>query len=232
MHRQQRSKLLEAYRALPADLQVIVNLLSVYHGYCSLTNIGKALAGLGIKEGSRVLKSETVKARLRPLIAEGLLEENVRPGGTRCSRSLVEVITRQLIADKEFEMYAAEVLALNPAGKGYYRYNSAEDCIREARIHFHRGDYPEMQACLDMGGRYPGNLPSHIDLYLSWFLNPLDVDWFQKQHPLILKDMAEYAALHQVVYLYNHPDLDAFFQKQLQDGEERDDPIFSRLYLE
>ncbi|MGY6276727.1 DEAD/DEAH box helicase [Methylomonas sp. MgM2] len=228
----QRAKLLQAYLALPADLQVIVNLLAVYHGYCSLTNIAKMLANLGIKEGSRILKSETVKARLRPLIAEGLLEENVRPGGTRCSRALVEVITRQLIADKEFEMYAAEVLALNPAGKGYYRYNTAEDCVREARIYFHRGNYQEMQACLELGGRYPGGLPSHVDLYLSWFLNPLDVAWFQRRHGLILKELAEYAALHQTIYLYRQPDLDVFFEQQLADGEERDDPIFSRLYLE
>ena len=149
MQQSQRTKLLEAYQALPADLQIIVNFLAVYCSYCSLINIAKALAGLGIKEGSRVLKSETVKARLRPLIAEGLLEENVRPGGTRCSRALVEVITRRLIADKEFEMYAAEALALNPPGKGYYRYNTADDCIREARIHFHRGDYQQMQVCLE-----------------------------------------------------------------------------------
>lgn len=232
MHNPQRSKLLEAYRALPADLQTIVNLLAVYNGYCSLTNIAKGLAGLGIKEGNRVLKSETVKARVRPLIGEGILEENVRPGGTRCARALVEVITRQLIADKEFEMYAAEVLALSPAGKGYYRYNTADDCIREARIHFHRGDYQQMQACLDMGSRYPGGLPTHIDLYLSWFLNPLDLAWFQQNHPLILKEMAEYAALHQSLYLYSQPELETFFQQQLQDGEDRDDPLFTRFYLE
>ncbi|MGR8930235.1 MAG: DEAD/DEAH box helicase [Gammaproteobacteria bacterium] len=232
MPNSQRTKLLDNYRALPADLQVIVNLLSVYHGYCSLTNIAKALAGLGIKEGNRILKSETVKARIRPLIAEGLLEENVRPGGTRCSRSLVEIITRQLVSDREFEMYAAEVLALNPPGKGYYRYNTAEDCIREARIQFYRGDYQQMQACLNMGQRYPGNLPGHVDLYLSWFLNPVNLAWFQKWHPVILKEMAEYSALHQLIYLYRHPELETFFQSQLQDGEDRDDPIFTRLYLE
>lgn len=232
MHQPQRIKLIESYRALPADLQIIINLLAVYHGYCSLSNIGKMLANLGIKEGNRVLKSETVKARLRPLIADGLLEENVRPGGTRCSRALVEVITRQLVADKEFEIYAAEVLALNPPGKSYYRYNTAEDCIREARIHFHRGDYQEMQACLDMGQRYPGNLPSHIDLYLSWVLNPLDALWFREKHALIVREIAGYAALHQLVYLYQYPELDAFLKQHIADDEGRDDPDFTRLYLQ
>ena len=232
MHQAQRTKLLQAYQALPADLQTIVNLLAVYNGYCSLTNLAKALAGLGIKEGSRVLKSETVKARLRPLIAEGLLEENARPGGTRCVRALVEVITRQLISDQEFEIYAHEVLALNPPGRGYYRYNTADDCIREARIYFHRADYQQMQSCLDAGRRYPGNLPGHIDLYLTWFLNPLDVAWFQKHHSQIIREMARYAALHQSVYLYRLPELEVFFAQLMDDDEGRSDALLTRLYLE
>jgi len=232
MHQPCRSKLLEAYRALPADLQAVVNLLAVYHGYCSLTNIAKMLAGLGIKEGSRVLKSETVKARLRPLIAEGLLEENVRPGGTRCSRLLVETLTRQLIADREFEIYAAEVLASSPQGNSYYRYNTAEDCIREARIHFHRGDYQEMQNCLEIGRRYPGNLPVSADLYLAWFMNPLDVAWFQNRHGLIVGNLAEYAALHQKIYLYAQTDLDGFFAAYLATDEGRSNTTVVTSYLE
>ncbi|AEG01077.1 DEAD/DEAH box helicase [Methylomonas methanica] len=232
MHIPNQAKLLDAYRALPGDLQILVNLLAVYYGYCSLTNIGKCLAGLGIKEGNRVLKAETVKARLRPLIAEGLLEENVRPGGTRCNRNLVESITRQLVAEQEFEKYAAQVFALSSSSQSYYRYNTADDCVREARIHFHRGDYQQMQTCLDLGRRYPGNLPSHIDLYLSWFLNPFDSAWFQKHHPVILPEMASYACLHQLIYLYRQPQLEAFFQQLLDSDEGRRDSVFTRLFLE
>ncbi|MCK9604884.1 MAG: DEAD/DEAH box helicase [Methylomonas sp.] len=232
MHASNQAKLLDAYRALPGDLQMLVNLLAVYYGYCSLTNIAKCLAGLGIKEGNRVLKAETVKARLRPLIAEGLLEENVRPGGTRCARNLVESLTRQLVADNEFEKYAAQVFALSSPSQGYYRYNTAEDCIREARIHFHRGDYQKMQECLNIGRRYPGNLPSHIDLFLSWFLSPLDMAWFQTHRSQVLQEMAGYACLHQLIYLYQHPRLEGFFQQQLHSDEGRADPAFIRLYLE
>ena len=59
-----------------------------------------------------------------------------------------------------------------------------------------------MQTCLNVGMRYPGGMPSHADLYLSWFLNPLDVEWFRQKHGLILREMAEFAALHQLLYLY------------------------------
>ena len=231
MNNPQRSKLLNAYQALPGDLQTLVNLLAVYYSYCSQTNIAKGLASLGIKEGSRVLKAETIRARLRPLIASGLLEENVRPGGTRCCRALVEVITRQLIQNQDFDAYATVVKGLNPTGSGYYHYNTAEDCIREARIHFHRGDYQKLQACLDMGQRYPGNLPNHIDLYLSWFFNPIDMDWFNNRHALIAAEMAGYAALHQMLYLYQQPELDSFYQQQLADNN-NPDRMLARLHLE
>ena len=232
MHTNQSAKLLDAYRSLPAELQVIVKLLAVYYGYCSLTNIGKGLASFDIKEGSRVLKPETIKARLRPLITAGLLEENVRPGGTRCARGLVEVIARQLVSDNEFEAYAAVVMQLSPSGGNYYRYNSTDDCMREVRIHFHQGDYAQMQSCLEIGHRYPGNLPNRMDMFLSWFLNPLDVGFFQKHHPSILQEMAVYTSLHQLVYLYQQPQLDALFQQQLMEAGGSHDSLLTRCYLE
>ena len=232
MHAPQQTKHLNAYRALPNELQVIVKLLAVYYGYCSLTNLAKCLAGMGIKEGNRVLKSETVGARIRPLIAAGILEENIRPGGTRCARTLVEIISRELIVDKEFDEYVAVVKRLSPESKGYYHYNTAEDCIRDARIHFHRGDYPQMQSCLDVGQRYPGNLPHTIDLYLSWFLNPLDIGFFEQHHPHILKELAAYACLHQLIYLYQQPELDTFYQQQLDDSESRENRTLTRVFLE
>lgn len=232
MHASQRAHKLETYLALPADLQTIVNLLAVYYGYCSFTNIAKGLADLGIKEGNRLLKSETVKARLRPLIADGLLEENSRPGGTRCDRSLVELITRHLVADKQFETYATVILALNPPKSSYYRYNSPEDCLQEARIQFHRGEYAKVEECLTLGRRIWVGLPNIIDLYLTWFLNPLDVDYFKQHHGAALTQMAQYSALHQLIYLYQHPGLEEFFSQLLEDDDSRADPILTRLILE
>lgn len=232
MHASQRAKKLDTYHALPSDLQTIVNLLAVYYGYCSFTNIAKGLADLGIKEGNRLLKSETVKARLRPLIADGLLEENSRPGGTRCDRTLVEVITRHLVAENQFETYAAVILALNPPKSSYYRYNSPEDCLQEARIQFHRGEYAKVHECLTLGRRVWSGLPNIIDLYLSWFLNPLDVDYFKQRHSTVLTQLAEYAGLHQLIYLYQQPALEDFFSELLDDDASRAESIFTRLVLE
>ncbi len=232
MHVPHLAKRLDAYLALPADLQTIVNFLAVYYGYCSFSNLAKGLADLGIKEGSRLLKAETVKARLRPMIADGLLEENARPGGTRCDRGLVEVITRRLVAGNQFETYAAEVLALNPPKSSYYRYDSADDCLQEARIQFHRGDYAKMQECLALGRRAWGGLPHPMDLYLAWFLNPLDSDYFNRRHSAIISELARCAASHQAVYLYRKPELEDFFQQLLADRTQPADPVLTRLVLE
>ncbi|NJA04919.1 DEAD/DEAH box helicase [Methylococcaceae bacterium WWC4] len=228
----QRGQCLDHYRRLPAEHQTIVKLLAMYYGYCSLTTLAKCLASLGIKEGGKVLKSESVKARIKPLIAAGLLEENPRPGGTRCSRALAEVIVRQMVDDNEFERYAAVVTTHNPPGHGYYRYNSVDDCIREARLFFHRGDYAQVAQCLKIGDHYPGKIPDPIDLYLSWFLNPLDLAGFARQHGPLLLEMAGFAAMHQLVYLYANSDLQQLYRHLLDTDKGREDALLPRVVLE
>ena len=228
----QRGVCLENYRKLPAEHQAIVKLLAVYYAYCSLTTLAKCLATLGIKEGGKVLKTESVKARIKPLIAAGILEENPRPGGTRCSRMLAEVIVRQMVDDREFEPYVSVVLEHNPPGHGYYRYNSADDCIREARIFYHRRDYAQVDTCLRIGEHYPGKMPDRADLYLSWFLNPLDIVCFARQHPGLILQMAAYAAMHQQLYLYANPMLQQLYDHLLATDQGRQDILLSRVLME
>ncbi len=227
----QRPQLLDSYRKLPAEHQAIVKLLAVYYGYCSLTTLAKCLASMGIKEGGKVLKSESVKARLKPLISAGILEENPRPGGTRCSRALAEVIARKLVDDGEFEAFVSVVLQHNPPGHGYYRYNNVDDCIREARIFFHRADYAQVETCLRIGQHYPGKVPEIADLYLSWFLNPLDIVCFARQHPKLILDMAAYSAVHQLVYLYANPELDELYRHLLVTDQGREHVLLSRATM-
>ncbi|TPQ24447.1 DEAD/DEAH box helicase [Methylomonas koyamae] len=199
---------LKAYQSLTADQQTVMKLLALYYGYSSPTNLAKCLAALGIKEAGKALKSDVVKSRLKPLLKLGLIDENAKSGGSRCCRTLVEVIARQMVDAGEFKRYASAVLAANPPGIGYYRYGSVEDCIRDARLQFYRGDYRKVDECLESGERYLGKLPPANELYLSWFLNPLDSAWFSKNHPQLLVGLAAYAGMHQLLYLYADPKLD------------------------
>ncbi|PPD20433.1 MAG: helicase SNF2 [Methylomonas sp.] len=232
MHSSQLDKSLDGYQKLAVDQQVVVNLLAVYYGYASLATIGKCLAELGIKEGSRVLKTESVRARLKPLISSGLLEENARPGGIRCVRGLAEFVTRRLVADQIFERYVVVIVRCNPLGTGYYRYQTTDDCIRDARIHFHRGDHAQVNNCVEVGRRHPGNLLHIADLYLSWLLHPLDAVWLQRQHESVLPELLAEICLHQIVYLYQAPEVDALCRQQTEKDSGRQHALFVRRWLE
>lgn len=223
---------LKTYGTLTAEQQIILKLLAVYYGYSSLINLAKCLASLGIREGDKTLKSDAVKARLKPLIKAGLLEENAKSGGTRCCKTLAEVLIRQAVVDKDFDLFAGAVQMQNPPGHGYYRYSTVDDCIREARIQFYRGDYARVSECLESGSHYLGKLPPVNELYLSWFLNPLDVAWFTKHHPQILIGLASFSGLHQLLYLYADPKLDGFLQQLMFVGQGVQQEMLNRIALE
>jgi superfamily II DNA or RNA helicase len=223
---------LKIYRTLNAEQQIILKLLAVYYGYSSLINLAKCLGSLGIREGDKVLKSEALKARLKPLLKEGLVEENAKSGGTRCCRTLAEVLTRQAVVDKEFDLFAGAVQMHNPPGHGYYRYSTVDDCIREARIQFYRGAYDKVDECLESGAHYLGKLPPVNELYLSWFLNPLDVAWFTTHHPQLLLGLAGFSGLHQLLYLYADEKLDGFLQQLLFVSRGVQQELLNRVALE
>ena len=232
MHSEQISKLLNNYQLLSVEQQMIVKLLAVYHDYMSLTSLSKCLYSLGIKDGSKMVKTESIKTRIKELIKEGVLQENTKPGGTRCARSIAELIVRQMVDAGEFERYAELVIKESGYGNGYYRYHSVEECVREVRIHFYRGDYALVQTGLKLGERYPGKVPDQIELYLNWFLNPLDLDWFSRHHPSLLVEMAGIAGLHQQLYLYQHADLSDFLVRMLETPEGSESDLLTRVVLE
>ncbi len=232
MNSDQLSKHLTQFQALPLELQSIVKVLAVYHDYISLTSLSKCLYSLGIKDGSKMVKAESIKARIKPLIKEGLLQENAKPGGTRCARSIAELIVRHMVDAGEFEKYAELVIRESGYGGGYYRYHSIEECIREVRIHFYRGDYDQVESSLKLGERYPGKVPDRIELYLAWFLNPLDLDWFRRHHPVLLVELAAFAGIHQQVYCYRHAELSDFLQQTLESPEGRESGFLARVVLE
>ena len=233
MHAAQRATLITCYESLYASEKVIVELLAVYYGYCTLTHLGKCLSGLGIKDGSKILKSEAVKMRLKPLLKAGVVEEHAHSGSVKCNRALVEVITRRLVDVGQFEDYVAAIQRVSAPKSGYYRYSSADECIQEVRFEFYRGNYRQADQWLAQGMRYPGGLPIQADLYLSWFLNPLDIEWYERCHPGFLGLLAHNAALHQLLYLYRNDELEELYRQLLeQESSDLNVELMARLVLE
>ncbi len=210
-----RTKLLASYQKLPAEQLAIMKLLSVFYGYATTTFLAKGLHALGVISNN---KPDNIKAALLALQKADLLEQQAKLATYRCHRLLVEPITRQLVDAEEFEYYASLVEKMAPIGDSYYRYLSADDCLRDARIQFHRRDYEKLNKCLEIGKRHT-QLPTGIDIYLAWLINPLDSDWLARRHPIFIKQLAGYIGLHQMLYLYADADIFQFLQRQLQENQ-------------
>ncbi|MFM8340762.1 MAG: ATP-dependent helicase, partial [Methylomonas sp.] len=206
---------LPSYQSLNDEQKSIVKLFALAYGYISLTSIGKALARIGIDDAGKPLKPESLKVRLKPLLQAELLEENAKQGQVRCSRWLAEVVARELVTKQQFETYLQALEIPTPIGAYFHRYLHAEECVRDARLAFYRGEYDKVSTILAMGKNFVSALPLEADLYLQWFVNPLDVDWFKHNHPVILSQMAMFLALHQQLYLYADPEQEQFFNQQL-----------------
>jgi superfamily II DNA or RNA helicase len=232
MHSKTRYKLLENYHRLTTERQVLMNLLSVYYGYCSLTVIAKCLYDLGIKDNNdKQLKSVDVTPYLQSLVASGLAEQHPKQLSYRCTRLLAELITRQLVSDNDFEHYVAIIEKHAPISLNYYRYSAIDDCLRDVRIHFHRRDYAKVNECVQIGKRNL-QMPDHLDITLSWVLNPLDITWFTAQHPSILEQMLGYIGLHQLLYLHADENIFNFLQQYVAQTGLKSPGFAVRVYAE
>ena len=223
---------LSSYQSLSDEQKSIVKLFALAYGYISLTSMGKALTRIGIDEAGKPLKPESLKVRLKPLLQAELLEENAKQGQVRCSRWLAEVVVRELITEQTFEIYLQALEIPTPIGAYFHRYQTAEECVRDARLAFYRGQYDHVTAILAMGKHFFTLLPLEADLYLQWFINPIDVDWFKQHHPAVLPQMALFIALHQQRYLYSDSQQEQFLKQQLSADNADFQPLIKLNILE
>ena len=188
--------------SLSPETQIIVNTLAVFYGYSSMTNLATCLAHLGVKHNNKELNPKLLRNHFDPVLKTGVLEEPEKGGGgVRCARALAEVIVRKLVAEGQFEKYADAIERHNPMLVGYRGYAAPDQYLRNARIAFYRGKNEEMNKTLSMASHYISDFPSGDDVLLSWFLNPLDIEWSKNHQQKFLGGLLEYAALHQLLYL-------------------------------
>jgi superfamily II DNA or RNA helicase len=206
MSTQKRANLFNTYQKLPAEQLAIMNLMSVYNGYCSNTLLCKFLSnGLNFKDDlAKPLKLDVVAAYAQILVDRGFLEELSAQKTRRCNRLIVEMISRHLVATGQFQRYVDVINEFSPRGPSHFRYPYPQDCIRDARIHFYRHDFAKVNESLEVG-RKLSNLPNNIDLYLTWILNPFEQTYFNELPKMVAKQLAGFIGLHQLLYLYNDP---------------------------
>jgi superfamily II DNA or RNA helicase len=223
---------LSSYQSLSDEQKSIVKLFALAYSYISLTSMGKALARIGIDEAGKPLKPESLKVRLKPLLQAELLEENAKQGQVRCSRWLAEVVARELVTEQQFETYLQALEIPTPIGAYFHRYLNAEECVRDARLAFYRGEYDKVTAILDMAKNFVSQLPLEAELYLQWFVNPSDVDWFKRNRPATLSQIAMFVGLHQQLYLYADTEQEQFLNQQLLANNGGFQPMIKQTVLE
>ncbi|MBL1263716.1 DEAD/DEAH box helicase [Methylomicrobium sp. RS1] len=227
------SEQFKQYDQLPPEQRAVLDVLAVHYGYAGPTLIGKCLFDLGFKDkDGKAFKPVTLAPLLEALQDLRLAEKAPKQTIYRCARRFVEPLTRKLAEEtRTFRKVADSIGRHAPVRGGYYRYDKADDCLREARIRFHLREYKEAGECLKIG-RHVLNLPPDYDLYLRWILNPFDAVWLRARHPVILHDIAGYIALHQLNHLYADPAIDDFLRRCALEPGLVKAPLATRVFAE
>ncbi|WP_341327260.1 DEAD/DEAH box helicase [Methylotuvimicrobium sp. KM2] len=213
----QRAELLAKYQDLSATSRAVLQLMAVAYNYEMATPISQYLKVLKINDDrGRQFTPASIKPILQALQKAGLLEQPSGKAEYRSNRLLAEPVVRQLVDTGEFERYAALFEQTSPIAKKTF-YGTAAECLRDARISFHRGDYKQVNVTLNTGRRYSyqSRYPDDADAYLSWVLNPFDEDWFERRHPALVKELIGHLGMHQVVFLYQDPQISDYLARWL-----------------
>ncbi|PKM37967.1 MAG: ATP-dependent helicase [Gammaproteobacteria bacterium HGW-Gammaproteobacteria-10] len=217
MFHKQRSELLAKYQDLSAISREVLQLMAVAYNYEMATPISQYLKVLKINDArGRQFTPASIKPILLTLVKAGFLEQQTGKAEYRCHRLLAEPIVRQLVETGEFERYVAPFeQSTTIAKRTYYGYSS--ECLRDARISFHRGDYKQVNATLNTGRRYSyqSRYPDDVDIYFTWVLNPFDEDWLERRHPALVKELIGHLGMHQLVFLYHDPQISDYLARWL-----------------
>jgi len=191
--------------------------MAVAYNYEMATPISQYLKVLKINDArGRQFTPASIKPILLTLVKAGFLEQQTGKAEYRCHRLLAEPIVRQLVETGEFERYVAPFeQSTTIAKRTYYGYSS--ECLRDARISFHRGDYKQVNATLNTGRRYSyqSRYPDDVDIYFTWVLNPFDEDWLERRHPALVKELIGHLGMHQLVFLYHDPQISDYLARWL-----------------
>ena len=177
------------YSTFSADQQNVLKCLSVIYDTVSRTNLMKCLnqAGMRNDNGKKFVVSD-MNPILIPLAEQGFVDMDSR--GVRCNPEIVELVSREAVADNSFEPLALAVpktISFKEAWISKPLYKKYTQGIRDVRIAFYRGrNEVELQEILrSVREQFPYEfLEKHP--YELLFLNPLDRELLHRLSPSAL----------------------------------------------
>lgn len=187
--KEQRRQLFERYQQCTSTEQSVVNLLAVAWGGLTKSQITTALRKI-------LGAGEAAKVKLELLERNELIEVEKTSWNSRrlrCNRLVIELVTRQLVADSIFERYVGLVHLAAPLQKGYQantkdsiEFRDDDELIREVRIGIYRADELYIEHLYQMldrvkypyWNRLPQRWPSPVPIYAMVCDNPFEREWF------------------------------------------------------
>lgn len=152
------AQILNRYRKLDKIKRQIVQVFSVMYEPIYRAACLKCLQHAGIREGGKVLSDAMLKTRLDRLINDEILVQV--SNGFQCNPAIVEIATRDAIADNKFETLVAATEAVNPiqvlSGSAKY-FKTEQQFLREFRIGIYRNDLTYASKQFEHYSRYSFN---------------------------------------------------------------------------
>ncbi len=184
-----RSQLFKTYQQQASLGTAIVQLLSIFYGPTTITNLVTVLNALGIttKTGKKITPAN-VKPQVHQLLEDQLL---IYGGGhlPQCHPLIVEMVTRHAATLDSFEaMLQAVIHTFHPrrsqtgrANRARHICRSKDELYREARLALYQQEYGILpQLFLDYSNYNYYATPVDLeDFLLDVVNNPLDADWLR-----------------------------------------------------
>jgi superfamily II DNA or RNA helicase len=178
-----RDRLTKAYRAASDLDQRILQLFSVAYHPISRSNFLTYFSHTGIRDKSgKVFPPATLRSRIEKLLDAELLVQG-QGQGPQCHSLIIEIATRDAVADETFETFVNAVHAVAPVREswkgGPLSFRTKEEFIREVRICIYRDDLFSISKLFDdyFKHGYHDRITTD-EVYHTICNNPFDPEWF------------------------------------------------------
>jgi superfamily II DNA or RNA helicase len=208
-----RQPLLEAYQKLPTAEQRFIQFLAVNYRPVAINTLVSCLEDLGIKDQKRrALNSNQVQQWILRFMRLGVVSGSPQKGYA-CHALLVELVTRDAIAQGNFDRMVTIAFNRIPARTGWGRtlltFNSEEETIREIRIAFYQQNHERVLELWDMytANRINSGGPSLHDVLWGICSNPFDPQWVRTLNGELYSATLRGGLENCLIYLSPCPDL-------------------------
>jgi len=182
---------LAIYPSLSSDQQNVLKCLSVIYDAVSRTDLMKCLNKAGLRnDNGKEFVVKDMKPLLSSLAEQGFVEMSAQ--SVRCDLEIVELVSRQAVADKSFEslaMAVQKIISAKEAWRTTSWYKNYNQGVRDLRIAFYRGrNEAQLRNVLhSVYDQFPSEfLEKHP--YELLFFNPFDREMLHTLSPALLSD--------------------------------------------